>query len=316
MLTVASLSLASSSSLWVYNWPVRLLDKDLLALPTESGIDILSLPDLSLVDHIDVIWDKVVMTMNDGKIAYVEKGGGGEALRVYDLETKEDIEIKKGEIKRYDHPVISGDWIGYREKDRDRGQDRLCLSRVNDGRELEVKKGETWFSDAYENYFVIWNWGGPIEVYDVLEQQVIVSKEPRKGWCDGASIDGEWIVYVDRAPNDMIAHDIWLWNYRTGEERLVSKGVDGEKVERQNDCIISGDTIIWVKDNDASGKFDPALYVYNMERNKTELLWKENPSKMLVPVDLNRNYLLLWDRGNKTYLIHDLSTGKEVELRR
>jgi len=209
--------------------------------------------------------------------------------------------------------VISSGWIGYRERDSDSWQGRLCMTTTDGSAEVEVKGGESWFADAYKNYFVIWNWGGPIELYDVLKQKVVASKTPRKGWCDGASINGDWMTYVDRTPEDRASHDIWLWNYRTGEEKLVSKGVDGKNgVDRQNCCIVSGDTVVWFKMNDASERRDPAIYSYSIKRNETGLVKKGE----LNPVDLEGNSLLFWDFDDGEYTLYDLSTGKEVELRK
>jgi len=187
------------------------------------------------------------------------------------------------------------------------------MTTTDGSAEVEVKGGESWFADAYKNYFVIWNWGGPIELYDVLKQKVVASKTPRKGWCDGASINGDWMTYVDRTPEDRASHDIWLWNYRTGEEKLVSKGVDGKNgVDRQNCCIVSGDTVVWFKMNDASERRDPAIYSYSIKRNETGLVKKGE----LNPVDLEGNSLLFWDFDDGEYTLYDLSTGKEVELRK
>ena len=103
LLAMVSLSFAFSGQyLRVDEMPNRLVDEDLLALPTESGINILSLPSLSLVDHIDAVWpDSPMMTMNNGKIAYVEKEGEGEALKVYDLRTKVGRTIKTVEKPFY-----------------------------------------------------------------------------------------------------------------------------------------------------------------------------------------------------------------------
>lgn len=314
LLAMVSSSFASSDQYLRLNWyPTRVIDGNLLALPVESGIDVLSLPDLSLVDHIDVMWDKVVMTMNDGKIAYVEKEGEGEALRVYDLKNKASRTIKMAEEDHfYGNIVLSDDFIGYCEGE-DSWDSKLYIASV-DGSEIAENffVSANRFEDSCGNLFVI---GGEnfIGVYDALEQKVIASISLRKDMPYAVSIDGGWIVYTEAVMADDIGHDIWLWNYRTGEERLVSKGADGKDgVDRQNYCIISGDTVVWFRYNNANGKRDPGVCSYSIEKNETRIIKKGEFS----PIDLEGNNLLLWDHGNRTYLLHDLATGKEVKIGR
>jgi len=314
LLAMVSSSFASSGQyLLVDESPVRLIDEDLLALPTESGIDILSLPGLSPVDHIDAVWpDSPIMTMNNGKIAYVEKEGEGETLKVYDLKTKESKTIKTVEKRFWGKVVLSDDFVGYCEGE-DLWDSKLYISSV-DGSEISENffVSANRFEDSWGNLFVI-RGVDFIGVYDPLEQKVIASTSLRKDNPYAVSIDGEWVVYTEAVMADDVGHDIWLWNYRTGEERLVSKGVDGKhSIDRQNYCIVSGDTVVWFKHNNASGKRDPAVYSYSIEKNETRLVKKGE----FNPVDLDDNNLLLWDYEGGGYLLHDLSTGKERKIGR
>jgi len=320
LLAIASLVLGSSSGqyLGIYNSPVNILDRGLLALPVESGIDVLSLPDLSLVDHIDVRWPRLVaMTMNNGRVAYIEEEGEGEALKIYDLKNKKSSIIKRAE-KDYFHSfqvVLSDDFVGYKGREEARYAG-LYLASIDGNKIFEVEKGDyAGFMDAWENLFVIKN-DDRIEVYDPVKQMAVASTQiHRKGQVYWASIYGEWVVYIEASWNDDEGRDVWLWNYQTGEERLVSKGIDGRtEVDHQNDCVIYGDIVVWHKRNNASGESDPAVYSYSIGKNETRLVKKGQFS----PVDLEGNTLLLrgYENGTYTYLLHDLSTGRQTDVKR
>ncbi|MDY6986316.1 MAG: hypothetical protein SVE93_07995 [Candidatus Thermoplasmatota archaeon] len=324
LLAMVSSSFASSGQyLLVDESPVRLIDGDLIALPVESGIDILSLPGLSPVDHIDVVWpDRQIMTMNNGKIAYIEKEGEGETLKVYDLKTKVGKTIKTAEKRFYGNVVLSDDFVGYCEGE-DLWDSKLYISSV-DGSEISENffASANRFKDSWGNLFVI-RGVDFIGVYDPLEQKVIASTSLRKDNPYAVSIDGGWVVYTEAVMGDDVGRDIWLWNYLTGEERLVSKGVDGKegiwpfskvRVDRQDDSIVSGDTVVWFKYNNASGKYDPAVYSYSIEKNETRLVKKGQFS----PIDLEGNTLLLrgYENETYTYLLYDLSTGRQTDVKR
>ena len=302
----------------------KIIDGNLVALPTRSGIDLLSLSDGSLVDHIEVKWPDsfTEITFNDGMIVYVEKLEEGKALMVYDLKTEESRELKRCEENdRYRNIVFSDGWIAYSVRTRGTRLPRLYMISLDGREEFEVPAREAWdrFASAWRNLFVVARSGiGLIEIYDVIERRVIASTYSKKGWLSDVSIDGDWVAYTDRSPDDEQPHDIRLWNYRTGEERLVLKGIKAKatertiSIERGDDCRLSGDTLVWSQSLNPEGERDDAIYRYSIERNETELVRKG----MGIPVDIDGYRLLLreWKGRSVVYILHDLSTGKEVEL--
>jgi len=305
--------------------PHDLMEGDIIILPTESGIDILSLSNLVIVDHIDVEWTDIrdiELGLSNGKVAYIENG-----IKTYDLKTKEKRLLKApegGEI--FENLVFSYPWIGYRETKREDNSTKLDIISVEGDKAYEAS-GEPWdfFVSAWKNFFVIRR-SELFEIFDVEEKKVISSHNAKRNQIEYACIDGEWVAYIDSATDWSQPNNIYLWNYRTGEERLILKGAWGKhsglRAEIASDCILANDTLVWKQCLNSQGERDDAVYMYSIERNETKLVRKEEAETSYALVDFDGGFILfsLFNRNPlrdlSTYVIHDLSTGKEVEMGR
>jgi hypothetical protein len=237
--------------------PRDLMEGDVIILPTESGIDVLSLSNLALVDHIDVEWKDILDTelgLSNGKVVYLENG-----IKMYDLKTKEKRMLKApedGEI--FENLVFSYPWIGYRETKREDNSTKLDIISVEGDRVYEAS-GEPWdsFVSAWKNLFVIRK-SELFEIFDVEEKKVISSHNAKRNQIEYACIDGEWVAYIDSATDWSQPNNIYLWNYRTGEERLILKGARGKpnglRAEIASDCILANSTLVWKQSLNSQGE--------------------------------------------------------------